>query len=44
MSTQTGLTFKKNYENDLVETKRTHAPNYQFLNAKSKYIWREWCE
>lgn len=38
MSTQSGLNFFLNYENDLVETKGTHAPNYQFLNAKSKNI------
>ena len=42
MNAQTGFKFSKKYENDLVETKRTHVPNFQLQNAKLKEIYIKW--
>lgn len=44
MNTETGLKFFKNYEDDIVETKRTCAPDFLLLNTKLKEIYIKWWE
>lgn len=42
MNAKTGYEFPKKYENDIVETKRTHVPNFQLQNASLKEIYVKW--